>query len=396
MGKNIPEKYKNIFNKYNEKNRKIIEKNIYINSIFNNVYENVYDDDRLIDMRWDMNGQLIIENKQHIEIDFDSLSRSVQSYIGFLGLLNFDLKIILVNDSYISKLNNNHRNIPSATDILAWRVYPNITPGGLSRPKRLKEFLLGELVISVQFVQLAIKMDCELAIEIEQDSTDEQYITDNDRGVHREQLKTFDLQKRIELVCLHGILHLIGYNDSNREEWSEMVEMEEEILKNFENKEEIKKRSIICQIPEMGFKPVGVGTDIVKLSRFDKLMIENQSDRMAVKILSPVELTEYHQLYVDYPELSLWRRRAAKFMAQKFAFKEAVSKAFGVGLSYISLGGLKMRDIQIDRNKNGQPVIKLLGKREKIDESAIGLKLMGSYSDDGQYGIAFVTVYAVI
>lgn len=64
----------------------------------------------------------------------------------------------------------------------------------------------------------------------------------------------------------------------------------------------------------------GIGTDIVKLQRFEQ-MYHRHGERLVRHVLLPIEL----ELFKDH-------KRPARFLAMHWAAKEAVVKAMGTGL----------------------------------------------------------------
>ena len=88
---------------------------------------------------------------------------------------------------------------------------------------------------------------------------------------------------------------------------------------------------------------VGIGCDIVKISRMSKIVpVFKQSMRQ--HILSPVEQQELNTQDFNDDKIS-------RFLAKRFAAKEAFSKALGTGF----IDGLYMRDITIRHDKLGRP-----------------------------------------
>lgn len=81
----------------------------------------------------------------------------------------------------------------------------------------------------------------------------------------------------------------------------------------------------------------GIGTDLVEIKRFNNINI----DSFAKRILSDLEF-QYFNL----------AKNKNLFLAKKFCTKEAVSKAFGVGIG----SNLSFRDITIVNNENGKPI----------------------------------------
>lgn len=93
---------------------------------------------------------------------------------------------------------------------------------------------------------------------------------------------------------------------------------------------------------------IGIGTDLVELDRF-RLALE-RTPRLVDRLFSDAE-----QAYA--------RRRPdpTERFAARFAAKEAVMKAMGVGLWRFPL-----RDIEVVRAESGQPSVALHGKAARV------------------------------
>jgi len=97
-----------------------------------------------------------------------------------------EVSIVLTDNEYIRELNLKYRSVDRATDVLAFPM---------------DEEILGDIVISVEKAK-------EQAL------------------VYRKSLKN-----EVGRLVIHGILHLIGYDDSSRASLKKMHAREEEILK---------------------------------------------------------------------------------------------------------------------------------------------------------------------
>lgn len=119
---------------------------------------------------------------------------------------------------------------------------------------------------------------------------------------------------------------------------------------------------------------VGVGTDIVDVNRIEKVYIK-QKYAFAERLLSDAELKEFqHQLY---PE---------RFLAKRWALKEAVSKALGTGIAQ----GVRFKDMTISHKESGQPFLVLAGSTlDKANELGISHWSI-SVSDEKHHTVAFV------
>lgn len=121
---------------------------------------------------------------------------------------------------------------------------------------------------------------------------------------------------------------------------------------------------------------VGIGTDIVRIARIEG-MLDRYGLRVAERILSAEELQEFSTV-----------ARPARFLAKRFAVKEAVAKAFGTGFR----DGLSLRHIGLRHDELGRP---LLTFTERAEEIRVQLQVSVSHvsvADEQDYAIAFVTL----
>jgi holo-[acyl-carrier protein] synthase len=89
---------------------------------------------------------------------------------------------------------------------------------------------------------------------------------------------------------------------------------------------------------------VGLGTDLVEIDRFRLAMARRA--KLGQRLFSDDE-----RAYAER------HRDPAPRLAVRFAAKEAVMKALGVGL-----GAFKLRDVEVARHKSGAPELVLRGK----------------------------------
>lgn len=117
----------------------------------------------------------------------------------------------------------------------------------------------------------------------------------------------------------------------------------------------------------------GVGTDIVEIARVKRVI--DKSERFLERFYSEKE-----------QELIAGRKRRVETAAMNFAGKEAVAKAFRTGFTK----GVAMEEIQILRDKDGAPVVKLLG-RTKAFAKERGIEAIHiSLSDTKELAMAYV------
>jgi holo-[acyl-carrier protein] synthase len=124
----------------------------------------------------------------------------------------------------------------------------------------------------------------------------------------------------------------------------------------------------------------GIGTDIIQISRVEAALARH-GDRFAEKILGPEEFEKY-----------LGRRakvevRGLRFLATRFAAKEAFSKAIGLGMRM----PMTWRSMQVLNAPGGRPVAVTNGLLKDFMESN-GLTAKVTLTDEADYAVAFVIV----
>lgn len=112
---------------------------------------------------------------------------------------------------------------------------------------------------------------------------------------------------------------------------------------------------------------IGVGCDIVKISRIEKL-IKESGERFLNKIFTALEI-----------ELAP-RNNQYNYFAKRFAAKEAVVKALGTGF-----GEIAFHDIEITNNDLGKPIVNFNSLKGSYN---IHLSL----SDEEEYAVAYVVI----
>jgi holo-[acyl-carrier protein] synthase len=85
----------------------------------------------------------------------------------------------------------------------------------------------------------------------------------------------------------------------------------------------------------------GIGTDVVRLDRVEATLARF-GEHFVQRLLLPVELEQFRR-----------QRRKARFLAMRFAGKEAVVKAMGTGFG----NGMWIRDVGIVADPLGKPEI---------------------------------------
>ena len=119
----------------------------------------------------------------------------------------------------------------------------------------------------------------------------------------------------------------------------------------------------------------GIGTDIVEIDRIRRI-VDKYSDNFRKKIFTDVEW-EY-----------CWEKKnPIPSLAARFAAKEAVFKALGIGI-----GACKWKDVEVYNNGQGKPEILLHGKAADIARAHFVNMIQVSLSHCKNHAIAFVVV----
>ncbi|HJV73303.1 MAG TPA: holo-ACP synthase [Noviherbaspirillum sp.] len=124
----------------------------------------------------------------------------------------------------------------------------------------------------------------------------------------------------------------------------------------------------------------GIGTDIIQISRIEAALARH-GERFAEKVLGPEELDKYRRRK-EKVEV-----RGLRFLATRFAAKEAFSKAIGLGMHM----PMTWRSVQTLNAASGKPVAIASGALKKFMEQN-GLTAQVSITDEADYAVAFVIV----
>ena len=120
----------------------------------------------------------------------------------------------------------------------------------------------------------------------------------------------------------------------------------------------------------------GIGTDIVDVSRIVRAL-QKHPERFAEKILAAEEFLEFSA-----------STQKARFLAKRFAAKEAASKALGTGMRH----GVWFTDFCVSHSESGQPLLQCRGRAGKLQADYQIQSSHLSLSDESDYVVAFVVM----
>jgi holo-[acyl-carrier protein] synthase len=118
-----------------------------------------------------------------------------------------------------------------------------------------------------------------------------------------------------------------------------------------------------------------VGIDLIEVTRIERVLAR-YGDRFLERVFTPAEI--------------LYCRARPPELAARFAAKEAVAKALGVGVRMIARDGINWRDVEVIGDMRGKPLVRLYDRAaERAGE--LGLTEWAvSLSHTREHAIAFV------
>ena len=119
----------------------------------------------------------------------------------------------------------------------------------------------------------------------------------------------------------------------------------------------------------------GVGTDICEIARI-KAALERRP-ALARRLLTASEYTEFCS-----------QTQPERFLAKRFAAKEAISKALGTGIGR----GVSWQHIEVAKLATGQPRVVLTDGARAALEALNASDCLLSYSDEQHYVVAFAVI----
>ena len=120
---------------------------------------------------------------------------------------------------------------------------------------------------------------------------------------------------------------------------------------------------------------LSTGVDLVELDRIRRV-VTRYGDRFLARIYTPREVALYRD---RVPELAV-----------RFAAKEAVSKALGVGLSHLSAHGIGWQEVEVLPDRLGKPLVRLSGRAQALAEEQGLDEWAISLSHSRAFAVAFV------
>jgi holo-[acyl-carrier protein] synthase len=117
------------------------------------------------------------------------------------------------------------------------------------------------------------------------------------------------------------------------------------------------------------------GVDLIEIARISRAL-ERYGDRFLARVFTPNEV--------------LYCRGRVPELAARFAAKEAVSKALGVGMRILARDGIHWQDVEVIGDRRGKPFVRLSGRAAERAEELELTEWAVSLSHTREHAIAFV------
>jgi len=118
---------------------------------------------------------------------------------------------------------------------------------------------------------------------------------------------------------------------------------------------------------------IGLGTDVVEIARIAKQL--DKSQRLAERVLTSTEMVIFRAH--KFPE---------RFLAKRFAAKEAAVKALGTGIG----NGVSFQNVEVVNLSSGQPTLVFSGVFAELCGKLDISRSFVSISDEQHYAMATV------
>ncbi|UYM16532.1 holo-ACP synthase [Endozoicomonas euniceicola] len=120
----------------------------------------------------------------------------------------------------------------------------------------------------------------------------------------------------------------------------------------------------------------GIGTDIVRIERIQKVLKKNTGEAFARRILTAAEMVVFSR-----------QANPAAYLAKRFAAKEAASKALGTGIGKVSF-----QHMEVSNDELGAPLLTFNGYAMELQQQRGIHSIHLSLSDEVDAAVAFVVL----
>lgn len=120
---------------------------------------------------------------------------------------------------------------------------------------------------------------------------------------------------------------------------------------------------------------LATGVDLIEIPRVER-SLARYGERFLLRVFTPEEI--------------VYSRRRPAELAARFAAKEAVAKALGVGMRMMAEGGIGWHEAEIVGDHRGKPLVRLSGRAAERARDLGLTEWAVSLSHTREHAIAFV------
>uniref|UniRef100_A0A2K5S657 Endoribonuclease YbeY n=2 Tax=Cebus imitator TaxID=2715852 RepID=A0A2K5S657_CEBIM len=143
---------------------------------------------------------LVIRNLQRvIPIRRAPLRSKIEIVRRILGVQEFDLGIICVDNKNIQHINRIYRDRNVPTDVLSFPFHENLKAGEFPQPDFPDDYNLGDIFLGVEYIFQQCK-------------------------------ESEDYNDILTVTAIHGLCHLLGFTHHTEAEWQQMFQKEKAVL----------------------------------------------------------------------------------------------------------------------------------------------------------------------
>ncbi len=145
---------------------------------------------------------ILFKNTQRrVAIHKQRVVHDVEKILTILGYQDYDIGIWITTNTTIRTYNREYRNKDKATDVLSFPYHPELQAGQKIKPICEEDKNLGDLILSAEYI------------------------------LQEAEKYSVTFEERLQLLLVHGICHLLGYDHIEDNDFRRMRAKEVAILK---------------------------------------------------------------------------------------------------------------------------------------------------------------------
>ncbi len=166
-----------------------------------------------------------IANESGYEVDADVIVAVARHTLGQMGVNSLaELSVLLVDSDYMAELNHRWMGKDGPTDVLAFPMDENTIDHGPAEATGAPT-LLGDIVLCPEVAT---------AQALKYGSADPRMRKDEDTEIVKPADGKYAVADELNMLTIHGVLHLLGYDHAEPEEEREMFSLQGKLLESWQ------------------------------------------------------------------------------------------------------------------------------------------------------------------